>query len=98
MSIVSLRTLLAWQRATTISAGLARRGRIIFLLADGVPITAIAATVGVSRRFIYTWAKRFVQERLDLLSTPLTNPLICCHIKSFRRASSCGEAMARRRK
>ena len=25
-------------------------------------------------------------------------PLVCCHIKSFRRASRCGEAIARRRK
>ena len=33
-----------------------------------------------------------------LLSTPLTIPLVCCHINSFRRASRCGEAMARRRK
>ena len=43
------RTLLAWQRATTISAGLARRARIILLLADGVTITDIAATVGITR-------------------------------------------------
>jgi hypothetical protein len=35
---------------------------------------------------------------LDLLSAPLMIPLVCCHINSFRRASSCGEAMARRRK
>jgi hypothetical protein len=35
---------------------------------------------------------------LNLLSVPLTISLICYHIKSFRRASSCGEAMARRRK
>jgi hypothetical protein len=35
---------------------------------------------------------------LDLLSARLTIPLVCCHIKSFRRASRCGEAMARRRK
>jgi hypothetical protein len=33
-----------------------------------------------------------------LLSAPLTIPLVCCHIKSFRRASSCGGTMARRRK
>jgi transposase-like protein len=58
-------TLLAWQRSTTISAGLARRSRIILLLADRMPITDIAATVGVSRRFVYRWAKRFVQERLE---------------------------------
>jgi hypothetical protein len=29
---------------------------------------------------------------------PLTIPLVCCHINSFRRASSCGEAIARGRK
>jgi DNA-binding NarL/FixJ family response regulator len=46
-------TLLAWQRATAIPAGLARRGRIVLLLADGMTITAIAATVGISRRFVY---------------------------------------------
>ena len=57
-------TLLAWQRATAIPAGLARRGRIILLLADGVPITAIAAAVGVSRRFIYKWARRFLEQGL----------------------------------
>jgi len=61
-------TLLAWQRSTTISAGLARRGRIILLLADRMPITDIAATVGISRRFVYKWAKRFVQERLEGLA------------------------------
>jgi len=38
-------TLLVWQRATAIPAGLARRGRIILLLADGLTITDIAATV-----------------------------------------------------
>ena len=57
-------TLLAWQRATTISAGLARRGRMILLLADGVTITDTAATVGISRRFVYKWVKRFVEAGL----------------------------------
>ena len=58
-------TLLAWQRATTLSAGLARRARMILLLADGVTITAIAATVGLSRRHTSKWIQRFVQERLE---------------------------------
>src|SRR5215216_6599937 len=58
-------TLLAWQRATTVSAGLARRARIILLLADGVTITDIAATVGLSRRHTYKWIQRFVQEGLE---------------------------------
>ena len=35
---------------------------------------------------------------INLLSAPLTIPLGCCHINRFRRASRCGEAMARRRK
>ena len=56
------RTLLAWQRATTISAGRARRGRIILLVADGVPIATIAATVGISRRFVYKWVQRFLTQ------------------------------------
>ena len=59
------RTLLAWQRSTLISAGRARRGRIILLLADGVPITDIAATVGISRRFVYKWAQRFLEKGVE---------------------------------
>src|SRR5215510_13096829 len=57
-------TLVAWQRSTTIPAGRARRGRIILQLADGVPISHIATTVGMSRRFIYKWTKRFLAQRL----------------------------------
>jgi Helix-turn-helix domain len=58
-------TLLAWQRATVIPAGLARRGRIILLLADGVTITDIAAAVGMSRRHSYKWVQRFLQQGLE---------------------------------
>jgi transposase-like protein len=61
-------TLLAWQRASLIPAGLARRGRIILLLADGMTITAIAATVGLSRPHTYKWIQRFVQEGLEGLA------------------------------
>jgi transposase len=57
-------TLLAWQRATTITAGRARRGRIILGVADGIPIAHIAATVGISRRFISKWVQQFLAERL----------------------------------
>ena len=58
-------TLLAWQRALHTSAGLARRARIVLLLADGATITDTAATAGISRRFVYKWAKRFLQEGLE---------------------------------
>jgi transposase len=61
-------TLRAWQRATTISAGHTRRGRIILLLADGVPISAVAATVGISRRFVYKWAQRFLEQGVEGLA------------------------------
>ena len=57
-------TLLARQRSTTMPAGQARRGRMLLLLADGVPISHIAATVGISRRYVYKWVQRFLQEGL----------------------------------
>jgi len=62
------RTLLAWQRSTTIRSGLLRRARIIILVADGVPITDIAAKVGLSRRFVYKWARRFLEQRVEGLA------------------------------
>ncbi len=61
-------TLMAWQRSTTISMGRARRGRMILLLADGVSISHIATTVGISRRFVYKWVKRFLQDGLEGLA------------------------------
>src|SRR4029453_11480084 len=65
---VQRRTLLTWQRATTISAGRARRGRIILLVADGMPISDVAATVGISRRFVYKWGKRFLRQGIKGLT------------------------------
>jgi Helix-turn-helix domain len=55
-------TLLAWQRSTAIPAGLARRGRMVLLLAEGMTITDIATTVGIHRRFVYKWVRRFLAE------------------------------------
>ena len=59
------RTLMSWQRSTTIPAGLAKRSRIILLLADGEAISHIALIVGISRRFVYKWVNRFLAYRLD---------------------------------
>jgi CRP-like cAMP-binding protein len=66
-------TLLVWQRATAIPAGLARRGRIILLLADGMTITDIATTVGMSRPHVYKWVRRFVQQGLEGLQSQELN-------------------------
>src|SRR5919197_4384576 len=64
-------TLLAWQRSTTIPAGLARRARLLLLLADSMTITEAAVTVGLSRRHTYKWIQRFVQEGLEGLEDKL---------------------------
>lgn len=61
-------TLLVWQRATAIPAGLARRSRVILLVADGVPISHVAATVGISRRFVYKWVQRFLEQGVEGLA------------------------------
>ena len=58
-------TLLTWQRVTTVPAGLARRARLLLLLANGVTITEAAATVGLSRRHTYKWIQRFMQEGVE---------------------------------
>jgi len=58
------KTLTAWQQSTTIRARRAKRGRIILLLAEGVPLVQIAAMVGTTRRSVYTWAKRFMHDGL----------------------------------
>ena len=64
LTLEERQTLLAWQRSTTMPAGRARRGRIILLVAEGVPISHIADRVQLNRRFIYKWAKRFLHERV----------------------------------
>ncbi len=67
-------TLLAWERSTTIPAGLARRARMLLLLTAGMTLTDIAATVGISRRFIYKWVQRFLEQGLEgLLDKPRSN-------------------------
>jgi len=90
--------LLARQSAITTPAGLARRARIILLMADGVTITAIAATVGISRRHVYKWIQRFVQQGLEGLRDqpgrrrprgPLPHTLGEQHTNGCRLRQSC---------
>jgi hypothetical protein len=61
-------TLERWQRATTMTAGLARRGKMILLLAAGSSQSAAAQAVGGQRTVVRHWAKRFLAQRLDGLS------------------------------
>lgn len=47
-------------RATTISAGLARRARVILALAEGQSYSEIASTLGVTDSYIARWKQRVV--------------------------------------
>ena len=64
-------TLEQWQRSTTIASGLARRGKIILLLAAGASQSAVAQAVGVQRTVVRHWATRVLAQRLDGLSDAL---------------------------
>ena len=61
-------TLERWQRSTTIAAGLARRGKLILLLAAGHSQSHVAQAVGVQRTVVRKWARRFLAQRLDGLA------------------------------
>jgi DNA invertase Pin-like site-specific DNA recombinase len=54
-----------WQRSQTLSAGRKRRARLILLLAQGLSVTETAHAVGISRRFVYLWARRFLAEGVN---------------------------------
>ncbi len=61
-------TLERWQRSTTIAAGLARRGKILLLLAAGHSHSHVAQAVGVQRTVVRQWAGRFLAHGLDGLA------------------------------
>ena len=63
-------TLEAWQRSTTLPAALARRGRILLLLAAGLSITTVAARVGLTRPHVYKWVRRFQAQGIEGLIEP----------------------------
>jgi hypothetical protein len=57
--------LTTWQRQHVIPVGLARRGRVILLVEGGMPLTHVAARVGLSRRCVAQWVRRFLAQGLD---------------------------------
>ena len=54
----------ALTRATSVSAGVAQRARIVLLAADATPNHKIAELVGVSRPTVNKWRDRFGEQRL----------------------------------
>ena len=59
------RELDSWLRCTTMRAGLVRRARIVRLRAQGLSISDISRTVGMRRRHVAKWVKRFIAQGLD---------------------------------
>jgi transposase len=37
-------------------------------MADGMPISDVAVTVGISRRFVYKWVQRFLGDGVEGLT------------------------------
>ena len=66
------------------------------LVSTGKKVEAMKSVISLTGAGLRV-SKDYV-DTLDLLYAPLRIPLVRCHINSFRRASRCGEAMARRRK
>jgi hypothetical protein len=57
-----------WQRSTPVAAGLARRGKIILLLAGRHSQSEVGRTVGVQRTVVRQGAKRCLAQRLEGLA------------------------------
>lgn len=56
--------LLSWLRSSRTPKSLAERARIVLLSGQGEPIGSIAEKVGVDRRTVYKWRRRYGQEGL----------------------------------
>lgn len=65
LSVAQRQELEHWSRSTTMPAGEARRARMVLLRADGHSISEVARRVGVQRRVVYTWLRRFLATRLE---------------------------------
>lgn len=55
-------------RSTTMRVGLVRRSRVVLLRAEGLPVTHIAARIGMQRRHVEKWLKRFRAAGISGLS------------------------------
>ena len=51
--------LMVWSRASSVSAGLAQRARMVLLAAAGVSHAEIARRVGVNRQTVINWRARY---------------------------------------
>ena len=54
-----------WQRSTTVALGVARRARVLLLLADGQSLKDAARTAGLTVRNARKWVRRFLAVGID---------------------------------
>src|ERR1700756_119669 len=54
-----------WQRSTTVSVGLARRARVLLLLADARSLKDSANVAGLTVRNARKWVHRFLARGVD---------------------------------
>src|SRR4051794_4058298 len=54
-----------WQRSTTVALGLARRARVLLLLADGQSLKDSARIAGLTVRNARKWVRRFLTLGVD---------------------------------
>lgn len=54
-----------WLRSTRLSQGLAVRAKILLYLAEGRSPTDISQSLRVSRKMVYKWKDRYIQEGLE---------------------------------
>ena len=82
--------LASWQGSQHVTADLARRGRVILLLAGGHSVSETARRVGLSRTATYKWIKRFQHKGiagLDRLNK--AQPMPASSPKPVRRRGNC---------
>ncbi len=52
----------ALQRSTTVSVGKAKRAKIVLCIADKFNVVHTANKVGISKRLVYRWVRRFLEH------------------------------------
>jgi hypothetical protein len=51
-----------WQRAPSVAAGIARRGRLVLLMAQGSCLSHAARVAGLTVRNARKWVRRFLEQ------------------------------------
>lgn len=59
---------MTWLRSTTLAQGYAIRARIVLSLAEGQSPTDIGQSLNVSRKMVYKWRDRYLEEGIEGLT------------------------------